>query len=54
MQDVIKDKEGNNKFGYKINFSYMQAYDWEANNLASVDGSSKRIRHIMKLVDRHD
>ena len=37
--DVIKDKEGNNKFGYKINFSYMQAYDWEANNLASVDGS---------------
>ena len=27
--DVIKDKEGNNKFGYKINFSYLQADDWE-------------------------
>ncbi len=39
LADVIKDKNGNNKFGYKINFSYMQAYDWEANNLAAVDGS---------------
>ena len=37
--DVIKDKEGNNKFGYKINFSYLQADDWEANNLSAVDGS---------------
>ena len=37
--DVIKDKDGNNKFGYKINFSFMQAYDWEADNLSAVDGS---------------
>ena len=37
--DIIKDKNGNNKFGYKINFSYMQANDWEADNLANVDGS---------------
>ena len=37
--DVIKDKNGNNKFGYKINFSFMQAYDWEADNLSAVDGS---------------
>ena len=37
--DVIKDKEGNNKFGYKINFSFLQADDWEANNYSAVDGS---------------
>ena len=37
--DVIKNKNGEDKFGYKINFSYMQAYDWEANNLSAVDGS---------------
>ncbi|MAJ13339.1 MAG: TonB-dependent receptor [Flavobacteriales bacterium] len=37
--DVIRDKDGNNKFGYKINFSFMQAYDWEADNLSAVDGS---------------
>ena len=37
--DVIKDKEGNQKFGYKINFSFLQANDWEANNYSPVNGS---------------
>ncbi len=38
--DVIKNKEGKDKFGYKLNFFYFTAYDWEANNLNPVDGSS--------------
>lgn len=37
--DVIKNKEGEEKFGYKLNVLYMQANDWEATNLAPVDGS---------------
>ena len=37
--DVIKNKNGDDKLGYKINFSYMQANDWEANNLSPVEGS---------------
>ena len=37
--DVIKNKNGDDKVGYKINFSYMQANDWEANNLSPVEGS---------------
>jgi outer membrane cobalamin receptor len=37
--DVIKNKNGEDKFGYKINFSYMQAFDWEANNLSPVEAS---------------
>ncbi|MDA9656375.1 TonB-dependent receptor plug domain-containing protein, partial [Flavobacteriales bacterium] len=30
--DIIKNKSGDDKLGYKINFSYMQANDWEADN----------------------
>ncbi len=37
LSEVIKNKNGEEKFAYKINFSYMQAYDWEANNMAAVD-----------------
>ena len=37
--DVIKNKSGDDKLGYKINFSYMQANDWEADNLSPVEGS---------------
>ena len=37
--DVIQNSNGENKFGYKINFSYLQANDWEADNLSPVDGS---------------
>ena len=36
--DVINLKN-ENKIGYKINFSYMQALDWEANNMNVVYGS---------------
>ena len=36
--DVINFKN-NSKIGYKINFSYMQALDWEANNMDAVYGS---------------
>lgn len=37
--DVIKNKEGEDKFGYKLNLFYMTAYDWEATNYNPVDGS---------------
>ncbi|MBP6532635.1 MAG: TonB-dependent receptor [Bacteroidia bacterium] len=30
---VVKNKDGFDRFGYKLNFFYMQANDWEANNL---------------------
>ncbi|MDP7194682.1 MAG: carboxypeptidase-like regulatory domain-containing protein, partial [SAR202 cluster bacterium] len=39
LAQVFKNKNGEEKFAYKINFSYMQAYDWEANNMAAVDGT---------------
>ncbi len=37
--DVIKNKNGEDKFAYKLNVLYMQAQDWEATNAAPVDGS---------------
>ncbi|HKL02452.1 MAG TPA: TonB-dependent receptor, partial [Cryomorphaceae bacterium] len=37
--DVIQNKEGKDKFGYKLNLFYMTAYDWEATNYNPVDGS---------------
>lgn len=37
--DVIKNKDGEDKFGYKINLFYMSAYDWEATNYQPVDES---------------
>ena len=39
LAEVIRNKSGKEKFAYKINFSYMRAYDWEANNMAAVDGT---------------
>ena len=39
LAEVIKNRDGEEKFAYKINFSYMQAYDWEANNMSAVDGT---------------
>ena len=36
----IQNKKGEDIFGYKINVSYMQAYDWEADNLSAVDGTT--------------
>ena len=32
---VFKNKDGIQKFGYKLNMFYMQANDWEANNLSA-------------------
>lgn len=29
---VIKNNDGEDKFGYKVNLYYLQAYDWVANN----------------------
>jgi outer membrane receptor protein involved in Fe transport len=40
LAEVFKDKEGNDLFAFKINVSYMQAQDWEANNMAAVDGTT--------------
>ena len=36
---AFKDKDGNNLFAFKVNLSYMQAQDWEADNMAAVDGT---------------
>lgn len=30
---VIKNKDGKDKFGYKVNLYYLQAYDWVADNV---------------------
>jgi iron complex outermembrane receptor protein len=35
---VIKNKAGEDKFAYKINLFYLQAYDWVADNISPVDG----------------
>jgi iron complex outermembrane receptor protein len=42
---VIKNKDGVDKFGYKINLFYLQARDWEADNTNPVDGSEVGINN---------
>ena len=37
--EVIKNKEGVDKFGYKINLFYLTANDWEARNYNPIDDS---------------
>ncbi|MBL0138093.1 MAG: TonB-dependent receptor [Bacteroidetes bacterium] len=39
---VFKNKAGKEKFGYKLNAFYMQANDWEANNLAATPQSKNK------------
>ena len=39
LAEKFTDKNGEDIFAYKMNFSYMKAHDWEADNLASVDGT---------------
>lgn len=34
--DAFKNKEGHDYLAYKLNFSYLKAYDWVANNYDSV------------------
>jgi len=36
---VYKDKQGRDKFGWKVNLFYLRANDWEATNLDPVDFS---------------
>ena len=40
LAERFQNKEGENIFAYKINISYMQANDWEANNMNAVDGTT--------------
>ena len=37
--DAVRNKKGYEVFGYKINFSYLSADDWEANNFNPIDSS---------------
>ncbi|GIV31174.1 MAG: membrane protein [Saprospiraceae bacterium] len=37
--DALKNKEGQEVFGYKLNFQYFEADDWVADNYEPVDGS---------------
>jgi outer membrane receptor protein involved in Fe transport len=39
---VFKNKEGKDKFGYKLNVYYFDALDWEAENYNPVDDSDDR------------
>jgi len=36
--EKFQNKAGEDIFAFKINLSYMKAQDWEANNMAAVDG----------------
>lgn len=41
--DALKNKNGQEFFAYKLNFSYMRAYDWEADNYDPVDDTDTGI-----------
>ncbi|MES2591846.1 MAG: TonB-dependent receptor [Bacteroidota bacterium] len=38
--EVLKNKAGVDKFAFKLNFSYMRANDWEANNMDPTEQST--------------
>ncbi|MCP3931216.1 MAG: TonB-dependent receptor plug domain-containing protein [Bacteroidetes bacterium] len=38
--DALKNKDGQEVFGYKFNLSYMRADDWVADNYDAVDGTN--------------
>jgi len=40
LAEKFQNKKGEDVFAYKINVSYMQAHDWEANNMAAVEGTT--------------
>ncbi|REJ80530.1 MAG: TonB-dependent receptor [Bacteroidetes bacterium] len=42
---VLKNKDGKDKFGYKLNLRYMEADDWEANNLSPTIDSRNGVSH---------
>lgn len=43
--DAVKNKNGKEFFAYKINFSYLSADDWEANNFSPIDSSRVPASH---------
>ena len=43
--DAVENKNGDEFFAYKINFSYLSADDWEANNFAPIDSSRVPATH---------
>ncbi len=42
LAEKFQNKSSKDLFAYKINISYMQAHDWEADNMAAVDGTTSR------------
>jgi iron complex outermembrane recepter protein len=42
---VIKNKKGEDKFGYKFNFFHMRAKDWEADNLSATPQSKSDVKN---------
>ena len=40
LAEKFQNKKGEDIFAFKINLSYMKAQDWEADNMAAVDGTT--------------
>ena len=40
LAEKFQNSKGKDVFAFKINVSYMQAHDWEADNMAAVDGTT--------------
>ena len=45
LAEKFQNKNGEDIFAYKINLSYMKAYDWEADNMAQVEGTEANINN---------
>ena len=45
LAEKFQNNDGEDFFAYKINFSYMQAHDWEADNIAQVDGNQANMNN---------
>ena len=45
LAEKFQGKNGKDIFAYKINFSYMKAYDWEADNITQVEGTEADINN---------
>ena len=45
LAEKFQNNSGEDIFAYKINFSYMQAHDWEANNMEQVEGTEASINN---------
>ena len=43
---AIQNKAGKDKFGFKLNFAYMEANDWEADNLDPTEDSRNPINQL--------